>query len=369
MKRSLENMNIAIIHEWLTNVAGSEKVLLELIKNFPTAKIYSSVFDPSKAALFSQFDIKTTYLQKMPLVKKHRELLVPLTPLAFEQLDLSGFDLIISNSTMAAKGVITKPDAIHISYCNTPPRYLWEPSVDPRAKSGHFAWLRRNVIHNLRIWDQIAAKRVDYFLANSNYIAARIKKYYQRDAEVVYPPVNLTDFKLNSEIKKTDNYLFVSRLVNYKKCDLVIQTFNKLKLPLTIIGTGPDERKLRQMAKDNIKFLGHVSGEKLISQYQQAKALVFPAEEDFGIVPVEAMACGTPVIAFNRGGATETIVENETGLFFETQSVDSLEEAINKMAKMQFDPQKLRSQAEKFSEENFAKNIKSAIDKILSLEN
>jgi len=267
---------------------------------------------------------------------------------------------------MAAKGVITKPDCIHISYCNTPPRYLWEPNVDPRAKKGKFALLRANITHKMRLWDRVAADRVDYYIANSNYVANRIKKYYKRDSIVVYPPVDMEKFKLADKSEIKDYYLFVSRLINYKKCDLVIDAFNDLKLPLKIIGTGPDEIALKRRAKKNIEFMGFLSDEDMKKYYAEARAFIFPAEEDFGIVPVEAMAAGRPVIAFKHGGAAETVVEGVTGTFFSEQSPQCLIDAVKNFDPEKYDSMKIRQHAEKFSKERFKKEFKEAVEKIIS---
>ncbi len=364
MKSSMENMNIALVHEWLTNVAGAERVLLSLKELFPDAPIYTAVFDETKAKPFAKFDIRTSFLQKIPFMKTKRELLVPFTPIAFEQFDLSNYDLVISSTTIAAKGVVTKPGTIHVSYCHTPPRYLWEPSLDPRAKKGSFAWLRANTIHKLRLWDRVAADRVDYYIANSKYVAQRIKKYYQRDATVVYPGVNVERFSVSKKEDIKDYFLFVSRLVNYKKCDLVIQAFNELGWPLKIIGRGPDKINLQKMANNNIEFLGYLSDEEMSQYYSEAKAFVFAAEEDFGIVPVEAMAAGRPVIAFGKGGLTESVVEGETGSFFYEQTATSLVKVLKEFDPNKFNPQKIRIQAEKFSTENFKKNFKDELNKI-----
>lgn len=361
----MENMNIALVHEWITNNAGSEKVLAVLADIFPDAPIYTSVYDAEKVREFSKYDIRTSFLQKLPLLKKKRELLIPLTPIAFEQFDFSKYDLVISSSTMAAKGVITKPETIHISYCHTPPRYLWDPNVDPRAKAGSFRGLRAKVMHDMRIWDRVAADRVDHFFANSKYISNRIQKFYRRDSVVIYPPVDIERFTINSSIKRSDDYLYVGRLVNYKKCDLVIQTFNKNGLKLRIVGSGPDEARLIRMANDNITFLGKRSESDLVKEYQSAKAFIFPAEEDFGIVPIEAMACGTPVIAFAKGGVTETVVDNKTGVFFDEQTTKSLESAIQKLDTLSLDQEKIRQQALNFSTEKFKEKFKKEVEKII----
>lgn len=365
MKHSAENPNIALIHEWLTNVAGSERVMLAIKEIYKDAPIFTSVFDSKKAAPFKKFDIRTSFLQKIPFIKSKRELLIPFTPFAFEQFDLSKYNLVISNTSMAAKGVITKPDCIHISYCNTPPRYLWEPNLDPRANQGRLSFLRKNVIHKMRLWDRVAADRVDYFLANSKYIANRIKKYYKRDSIVVYPPVDVDRFYVADEKDVKDYYLFASRLINYKKCDLVIAAFNDLGLPLKIIGTGPDEIALKKRAKKNIEFLGFLSDESMKKYYAEAKAFIFPAEEDFGIVPVEAMAAGRPVIAFKNGGAAETVVEGVTGTFFSEQTPQCLIDAVKGLDPKKYDPAKIRRHAEKFSKERFKKEFKETVENII----
>jgi len=366
MKRSLENMNIALVHEWITNVAGAEKVLLALKELFPKAPIYTAVYDEKKAPAFKGFDIRTSILQNIPFMKKKREVLIPFTPIAFEQFDLSKYDLVISSTTVAAKGVITKPETIHVSYCHTPPRYLWNPEVDPRAAKGAFQWLRKKTIHQMRIWDRVAADRVDYFMSNSKYIADRIKKIYTRDAEVIYPPIDVEKFTVLPESEIKDYYLFVSRLVDYKRCDIVIEAFNKLDLPLKVVGYGPDRRKLEKSANQNIEFLGGKFGEELRSIFSHAKALVFAAEEDFGIVPVEAMAAGRPVIAFKHGGQSESVIDGETGVLFDEQTAESIISAVTRLKKLNLDSKKIRTQAEKFTKEIFKKNILEHLNKIIS---
>ena len=365
MKFSLENLNIALVHDWLTSHAGGERVLLEMSEIFPKAPIFTSVFDPKGACPFKNKDVRPSFLQKFPLLKSKRELLVPLTPFAFEQIDLSKFDLILSSCSMASKGVLSKPGSIQICYCHTPSRYLWEPEVDSRARSGFFSSLRQNTAHKMRIWDRVAADRVDYFFANSKYVAGRIKKYYKRDSIVIYPPVDVEAYEPVNKSDIKDYFLFVSRLVRYKKCDLVIDAFNDLGLPLKIIGQGPDKKYLQKKAKGNIEFLGYLSNEEVKKYYQEAKAFVFAAEEDFGIVPVEAMACGRPVIAYSGGGVKESVVDGVTGVLFDEQTPQCLIEAINNFDPDKFDPVKVRNHAKKFSKEVFKKKYLEAIEKIL----
>jgi len=361
-------MNIALVHDWITNLAGAERVMLELNKMYPKAPIFTSVFDPNKARPFSKLDVRPSFLQKLPFVKSKRELLIPLTPFAFEQFDLSKFGLVISSTTMAAKGVLTKPDAVHICYCHTPARYLWEPGIDPRASKGFLSPLKKNVSRRMRVWDKVAADRVDYFIANSNYIAQRIKKYYDRDAIVVYPPVDVNRFKPVAKSEIGDYFLFVSRLVEYKKCDIIVEAFNDLGFPLKIIGQGSEKKRLTKMAKSNIEFLGHLTDEEIANYYAKAKAFVFAAEEDFGIVPVEAMAAGRPVIAFNGGGVRETVIDKVTGIFFDEQTPQCIIDAVKKFNPNEFDPAVIRKQAEKFSNERFQKEFKKTISDILKEE-
>lgn len=360
-------MNIALVHDWITNISGAERVLLELSDIFPNAPIYTSVLDKNAAKSFSGKKIYTSFLQQIPFIKNKRTILIPFTPFAFEQFDLSDYDLVISSSTMASKGVLTKPQTIHICYCHTPPRYLWDPDIDTRAAKGYAKALRVNTMHKMRIWDRVAADRVDYFIANSNFVRDRIKKYYKRDAKVIYPPVSIERFKIAKEIK--DYFLYVGRLVDYKRCDLAVAAFNKLKLPLYIIGEGPEKARLESMAESNIKFLGHLSDWEIEKFYSEAKAFIFTTEEDFGIVPVEAMASGRPVIAFSGGGATETVIDGATGVFFDQQSCESLSQAVDKFQKLKFDSGVIRKQAEKFSSKQFKKEMIEYTSKVTKINN
>jgi len=366
MKQSLENLNIALVHDWMTVMAGGERVLLELSKIFPEAPIYTSVYDPEKMPAFSGKKVIPSFLQKFPLIAKKRELLVPLAPFAFEQFDFSKYDLVISSSSMAAKGIITKPKTIHICYCHTPSRYLWEPQLDPRADAGLFSGLRKKIAHNLRIWDRLAAMRVDHFIANSNYIADRIKKYYRQEAKVIYPPIPVDEFQPVEKSEIGDYYLYVSRLVGYKKCDLVVDAFNQLKLPLVIIGNGPEKSRLVAKANRNIKFLGFISEVEKRDYFAKARAFVFPAEEDFGIVMVEALASGRPLIAYKEGGAAEIVQPGINGEFFNEQSVNSLCGAITAFKQKEYDSIAIKKSAENFSDSRFREDIIKLVEKNLS---
>ena len=355
-------MNIALVHDWITNLAGAERVLLSLKEIFPEADIYTSVYNAAKVKEFLKFDIKTTYLQRYQIFRDRRELLIPYAPLAFESLDLSKYDIVITSTTYAAKGVITKPDTVHICYCHTPTRYLWDPQIDDRATTGKFSAIRKKVSHKLRIWDFAAAQRPDHYIANSKTVKERIKKYYKRDSEVIYPAVDIQKFFISQENKPRDYYLFVSRLVKYKKADVVIKAFNSLKKELVVIGDGPEKDILHKIAQKNIMFLGKVDDSDLLKYYQEAKAFVFAAEEDFGIVPIEAMACGKPVIAYAKGGAAETVINGKTGLYFYHQTEEDIVEAVKNFETMKLNPIEIRQQAEKFSKEVFIDKFKKFVE-------
>ena len=359
-------MNIALVHDWLTNMAGAEKVLEQISHLYPDADIFTSVYDSDKVKAFAGSNVTSSYLQKCWIFRRYREALVPFTPLAFESFDLSKYDLVITNCSFPSKGVITKPETLHICYCHTPTRYLWEPELDTRADSGFLSGLRKKTAHNLREWDLVASARPDYYFANSVTVQKRIEKYYRRDSKVVYPPVDITRFKPSSSGEAGDYFLFVSRLIRYKKADLVIRAFNELGLPLRIIGSGPEEKQLKAMAKSNIKFMGRLSDEELVIQYSGASAFIFPAEEDFGIVPVEAMASGRPVLAFGRGGAAETVVSGVTGEYFFEQTPEAIMEVVRNFDAKKYDSEVIRKRAEKFSQENFKHSFQKAVEEILS---
>lgn len=355
-------MNIALVHDWLTGFAGAERVLEQIASLYPQADIFTSVVDYSKIGGLKTEKIKTTFLQKIPLSRRKRQFFVPLMPLAFESLNLSKYDLVISNTSSMAKGVMTKVETPHICYCHTPTRYLWEPELDSRASDSR---LKRYINNRLQKWDLAAAMRPDYYFANSKNIQEKIWKYYRRKSQVIYPPVDVGRFKIYPKNQIKDYYLSVGRLIPYKKVDLAVKAFNDLKKPLYIVGEGPEMSKLKKMAKGNIKFLGKVSDEEQVSIYGQAKAFVFPANEDFGLVPVEAMASGRPVIAFHAGGAMETVTEGITGTFFKEQSPQCLIETVREFNPDKYQPERLRQKAMDFNEASFRINFKSAVDKCL----
>jgi len=349
----MEQARVALVHDWLTGQRGGEKVLEVLAEIFPRAPIYTLFhFRGSQAESIEKREIKTSFLQKFPCLKKRYRLFLPLFPLAAELFDLSDYDLIISSSHCAAKGVIPPPRALHISYIHSPVRYAWNQyfSYFSPDRLSFFSRLAiPPVIHWLRVWDESSSARVDHFVANSDNVARRIARYYRRGADVIHPPVD-TDFFLPAEgTQSGDFYLIVSALVPYKRIDLAVEAFNLNGESLRIVGLGPDFRRLRKRARPNIEFLGQVSAEDLRSLYQRARAFLLPGEEDFGIAVVEAQACGTPVIAYGRGGATESVIAGQTGLFFSELTVDGLQGALDKFKSLAFNKSTIRSNAMAFS--------------------
>ncbi len=326
---------------------------------YPRAPIFTLLYDrEATGGVFDGRIIKTSFLQNLPFTKKHHRIFPLLMPLAIEQFDFSDYDLVISVSASFAKGIITKPHTKHICYCLTPPRFLWDNSQKFVEEFGYPKFVKKFLppfITYLRIWDKEASLRVDEFWSISNFIKDRVKKYYSKDSKIIYPPVNVNKFHVSEQIG--DYFFMAGRLVSYKRFDLAIKAFNKNGLLLKIVGIGPELKKLKKIAGKNIEFLGLVSDEKLANLYSHAQACIFPQEEDFGIVPLESMASGRPVIAFRAGGAAETVVENETGIFFNEQTPESLQAAIEKFSGLDFKPEICRKQAEKFDIEIFKNNI------------
>ena len=353
-------MKVALVHEWFNTWAGSEKVLEVMLSLFPDADIFGliDVLPEAHRTVFPKNKIKTTFLQKIPLIRYLYRNMLPLMPLAIEQLDVKGYDLIISNSHAVAKGIITGPDQIHICYCYTPMRYAWDLQEQYLLESGISRGIRgalaRYFLHQIRIWDHQSAQHVDYFIACSNYIARRIWKAYRRESEVIYPQVATDQFVIGGT--REDFYLASSRLVPYKKMHLIVEAFAKLPdRRLIMIGDGPQFKRIKKLAPPNVTMLGYQPFAVLLSHMQRARAFIFAAEEDFGIAPLEAQACGTPVLAFGRGGATETIIAGKTGLYFHEQTADAIVDIIKQFEALEtkFDPQVIRNNALRFSVENF----------------
>lgn len=370
-------IKVAIVHEWLVNFAGSEKVLAEIIKIWPSADLYAVVDFLSaddRQRLGGKF-AATSFIQKLPWAKKHYQNYLPFMPIAIEQLDLSTYDLVISSSHAVAKGVLTGPDQVHVSYVHSPIRYAWDFQHQYLREAGMARGVKsliaRMILHYIRIWDQRTASGVDHFVSNSKFISRRILKSYRRASTVIYPPVDTSNFSL--VIEKDDFYFTASRMVPYKKIPLIVEAFSRMKgKKLFVIGDGPDYEKVKALAAPNVTLLGYQKFEVLLSFMQRAKAFVFAAEEDFGIVPVEAQACGTPVIAYGKGGALETVKgldqADPTGLFYYEQSVSALIEAVSvfETNSHRITALACRKNAESFSEIRFRTEFKNFVDSRVS---
>lgn len=365
-------MRVAIVAEWLSTYAGSERVLEQMIACFPEADLFAVVdFLPEAERGFLRGKVpQVSFIQCLPLARKYFRHYLPLMPLAVEQFDLSGYDIILSNSHAVAKGVITGPNQLHISYVNSPMRYAWDLQAqylrEAGLERGVKSWLVRWFLHRLRFWDRQTANGVDWLLANSSFIARRIWRVYRREAKVLYPPVDVTSFGLRTV--KDDFYLTASRMVPYKRMDLVVEAFRDMPdKSLVVIGDGPEMDKIRDKAGPNVTLMGYQPFEVLRDHLQRAKAFVFAAEEDFGILPVEAQACGTPVIAFGKGGALETVrgqmEDQPTGVFFAEQTAQAIQSAVRFFEEMEgrFSPIQCRENAERFSMERFCREYRSFV--------
>ena len=354
-------MNVALVYDRVNSWGGAERVLLALHKIWPDAPLYTAVYEPTKAAWSDVFKVRVSFLNKIPLIRKRHDIFPWLMPLAFESFDFSEFDVVISVTSAEAKGIITKPKTLHICYCLTPTRYLWS-GYHYYFKKRLLTMLAKPVISYLRRWDKVASQRPDVYLSISRNVQQRITQYYQRDSKVIYPPLDTSWWK-PGDTSLEDYFLVVSRLVYYKRTDMVIRAFNQLGLPLKIIGTGAELPRLKDRANKNISFLGQLTDNELLGYYQKCKAVIFPQEEDFGLVPLEAQACGRPVIALRAGGGLETVIEGKSGVFFYPQTVRALKQAVLKFDASFFDPKECQNNAQKFTEERFLKTFKSFIDK------
>lgn len=356
-------MKIAIVQDYLNQYGGAERVIEALHEVFPDAPIFTSIFLPENLpAIFSQMDIRPSFMQRLPSLDRHFKKYLLLYPIAIENFDLNGYDVILSSSSAFAKGASVPQGTCHICYCYTPMRFVWETEsyLAQEEFNRFYKMILPLALWRLRNWDLKTIDRVHHYIGISRHICRKIGKLYSRQADLIYPPVDLSRFSISE--KQDDYFLVVSRLNTYKRIDLVINAFNRLSLPLVIIGTGPHEEKLKNMARKNITFLGRVSDEELAQYLRNCRAFIFPGEEDFGIAPVEAMASGRPVIAYGRGGALETVVDGLTGTFFKRQTTEDLIDAIHRFEKMSFDPQNIRRHAEQFDKEVFKEKIKSYVN-------
>jgi len=361
-------MRIALVHYWLVGMRGGEKVLEALCELFPEADIFTHVYDPNLASeTIRAHKVSTSFIDGLPFSRKMYPRYLPLMPLALEQLDLRGYDLVVSSESGPAKGIIPDSNAVHLCYCHSPMRYLWNMYRNYYEASGMLTkLLMPPLAHYLRGWDVTTAHRVGRFAANSQTVANRIRRYYNRDAQIIHPPVDTASFRPVEASQVSEYYLMVGELVRYKRPDLAVEAFNKMKAKLVVIGQGEMLAELKKIAGPTVEILGAQPFEALKHHYAHCKALIFPGEEDFGIVPLEAMASGRPVIAFGRGGATETVVPGKTGLFFDEQSVEGLIEAVQRFDDMSFDPEDAVARAAEFGREIFKAKFKAFVDDALA---
>ena len=358
-------MKVALVYDRVNKWGGAERVLLAFNKIFPEADLYTSVYNPKKAPWANKFNIKTSFLQNFPFAKSAHELYASLMPIAFESFNFDAYDLVISITSESAKGIITKPGTLHICYCLTPTRYLWSGYND-YFRNPILKFFSKPAVSYLRYWDRIASKRPDKYIAISTEVKNRIKKYYGKDCEIIYPPLMISDVghRTLEETKDRGYFLLVSRLVYYKRADLAIKAFNKLGLPLKIIGTGFQGSYLKSLAKSNIEFLGDLTDEKLSFYYKNCRALIFPGLEDFGLTIVEAQSFGKPVIAFSGGGAIDIIREGITGEFFNEQNPESLIKSMEIFVNKSYNSKLCRENALRFSFDKFKDQIQKAVNNI-----
>lgn len=359
-------MKVAFVYDRVNKYGGAERVLEALHGIWPDAPLYTAVYDSKGAPWAKDFDVRPSFLQKIPFAASNHEFLPWLTPLAFEQFSFDEYDVVISVTSAEAKNIITKPHTLHICYCLTPTRYLWNAKEFHEETQGIAGMGLQLWAPVLRRWDKIAAARPDRYIAISNHVAKRVKKYYGQRSEVIYPPVDTKRFTANDKRSTIDGYyLAVSRLVGYKRLDIVVDAFTKLDLPLVIVGTGRGERKLMGKAGRTIRFVGgHLTDAQLLHYYQNCRAFVHAADEDFGIAMVEAQAAGKPVIAYAKSAAAEIVLPGKTGILFSAQSVKSLIAAVEASRKKRFDPKLCRANARRFAKAEFQKRMKETVERM-----
>lgn len=361
-------MRVAIIHYWLVGMRGGEKVVEALCEMYPQADIFTHVYVPEMVSdRIRQHRVIPTFVNALPRASTMYKTYLPLMPLALEQLDLRGYDLVISSEFGPAKGIIVPPEAVHVCYCHTPMRYIWNMYHDYRQSAG---WLARRMMpsltHYLRMWDVSSAMRVDSFVANSTTVAGRIRRYYGADSIVIHPPVDIDAFSPVSPAEVSDYFLMVGELVSYKRPDLAVRAFNEMKLNLVVIGGGEMLDEIRQLAGPTVKVLGSQPFDVLKQHYARCRALIFPGEEDFGMVPVEAMASGRPVVAYGRGGAVETVARGLSGVFFAEQTVADISSAVRNLSTLEIDPGKIVAHAKQFGRDQFFRKMHTHIDFLLA---
>ncbi len=370
-KIDFQSLKVAIVHEWFVDYSGSERLVEQMLNLFPQADLFAQVeyLAENLRGFIKNKKVTTSFIQKLPFARKHYRQYLPLMPLAVEQFDLSEYDLVLSNNHAVSKGVITGPDQLHICMCCSPIRYAWDLTHQYLRESGLTGgikgWLAKIILHRMRMWDFRTSNGVDRFIAISNFIARRIEKVYRRQSEIIYPPVDVESFALNRH--KDDYYLAASRMVPYKGIRQIVEAFASLPdKKLIVIGDGPEFNKIKSIATENVTLLGFQPTTILRKYMQKARAYIFAAEEDFGIMPVEAQACGTPVIAYGKGGALETVIENKTGIFFDRQTPETITQAIDRFEKLpHFNPETIRANANRFSIERFQRELKSFVEEAL----
>lgn len=358
-------MKIALVHDFLYQDGGAERVLEAFHEIWPDAPIYTLFHNKEKITRFAQADVRESFLRYLPFARRFYRWYLPLMPIATERYDLTGYDVVISSTSAFAKGIMTRPETVHICYCHTPTRYLWtdthEYIEDLRMNSLLKKALLPRLIHKLRLWDKMSVDRVDYFIANSRAVKQRIKKYYRRDSDIIYPPINTKEFFLTDDLG--DYFITGGRLVPYKRFDLVIHVFNRLGWPLKIFGTGPEMNRLKKMARSNIEFMGRVSDKEKIALLAKAKAFIHPQVEDLGITPLESMACGRPVIAYGVGGAMETVIPEKTGVLFYEQTWEALFDTVLHFDATRWNSADIRQWAERFDGDKFKKHLREFVEK------
>lgn len=360
-------MKVAIVHYWLVTMRGGEKVVEALCRMFPEADIFTHVYVPeAMSETIRSHRVTQSFIGSLPRAAKMYKSYLPLMPLALEQLDLRGYDLIVSSESGPAKGIIPPPGSLHVCYCHSPMRYIWNMFHEYRERTGFLTrLLMPPIAHYVRSWDALSANRVDAFVANSATVAARLRRYYHRDADVIWPPVSVDDFEVVGEHELGDYYLMAGELVRYKRPDLAVEAFNAMGRKLVVIGGGEMLDEIRRLAGPSVTVLGPQPFSVLRHHYARCRALIFPGEEDFGMVPVEAMASGRPVVAYGRGGATETVVDGVTGVFFSEQTADAIADAEARLSSRRFEPARIVEHARQFSTERFEREFRDYVDRLM----